>query len=186
LEVLLHEFAGSEQQLQSSRDLDPDASILLLIVRGLCHRICRKDIFGLYSKCKAETKNISALLTHLDKKYELRHMRCKNLMRHFIPSPYPGRIDTVPKIGDGATVDRLWDVERCPCLGSNDYHNKHDNIEIHAKVHKQMYANMDALGWLWDSIRIMVQNSERITIREAIGESPAYQFMVQNAGRYPQ
>jgi hypothetical protein len=38
-------------------------------------------------------------------------------------------------------------VERCLCLDCDYFHNKHHNIEIHAKVHKEIYANMEALGW---------------------------------------
>jgi hypothetical protein len=85
-------------------------------------------------------------LTHLDKKYELIDMCCKDLIRHFIHDLYPGRIDIVLKKGDGVTVDRLWDMEKCPCLGCDYFHSRHNNVEIYAKVHKEMYANMEALG----------------------------------------
>jgi hypothetical protein len=59
---------------------------------------------------------------------------------------YLRRIDIVLKIGDGVTVERPWDVERCLCLGCDYFHNKHHNVEIYAKAHKEMYANMQTLG----------------------------------------
>jgi hypothetical protein len=84
LEALMQECAGSEEQPQSSGNLGPDAPILLLIGRGLGHRICRKDLFGPYPKCKADIKNLLALSTHLDKKHELTDVHCRELMRYFI------------------------------------------------------------------------------------------------------
>jgi hypothetical protein len=85
-----------------------------LIIRGLCHPISRKELFSPYSRCKAGIKNVSALLTHLDKKHELTDMCCKELMRCFIYGLYPERIDIVLKTEDGITVNRLWDVKRRP------------------------------------------------------------------------
>jgi hypothetical protein len=79
-EALLHEFAGNIQQSQSSGDFGPDVPILPLIVRGLCHRICRMDLFCPYPRCKAEMKNVSALLMHLDKRHELADVCCKDLI----------------------------------------------------------------------------------------------------------
>jgi hypothetical protein len=61
-------------------------------------------------------------------------------------------------------VNRLWDVERCHCLGCDYFHNRHHNIETYAKVHKEMYVNMEALGWFWGTRRTMLQNDQRITI----------------------
>jgi hypothetical protein len=111
-------------------------------------------------------------LTHLDKKNKLTDVCCNKLIRHFIYGLSPGRIDVILKTGDGPTVNRLWDVERCPCMGYDYFHNRHHNTEIHAKVHKKMYANMEALGQFWGSIRTMLQKNQQATIREAIGESP--------------
>jgi hypothetical protein len=58
---------------------------------------------------------------------------------------YPGKIKIVLKTGNGITFDRLWDAERCPCLGCNDFYNRHLSIQIYAKMHEEMYANMEAL-----------------------------------------
>jgi hypothetical protein len=58
LEALVQEFAGNEQQPQSSVYLGPDVPILLLIIQGLCHRICKKDLFCPYPKCKAGIKSL--------------------------------------------------------------------------------------------------------------------------------
>jgi hypothetical protein len=77
-------------------------------------------------------------------------------MRHFIQSLYPGRIDVILKREDGVTINRLRDVERCPCLGCDSVHNKHNNVEMHAKVHKEMYANEEALQWFLSSIRAIL------------------------------
>jgi hypothetical protein len=76
----LQELSGNEQRPQNSGDLVPDASILLLIARGLCHRICRKDLFCPDPKCKAEVNSISGLLKHPDKKHELNDVHCKELV----------------------------------------------------------------------------------------------------------
>jgi hypothetical protein len=84
LEILRQEFAGSEQKPQSSGDIGPDALIQFLIVRGLCRRICRKELFCPYPKCKVGIKSISALLKYLDKKHELADVYYKDLMRYFI------------------------------------------------------------------------------------------------------
>jgi hypothetical protein len=43
-------------------------------------------------------------------------------------------------------ANRLWDVERYHCLSCSYFQNRHHNIEIYAKVHKEMYVNMEALG----------------------------------------
>jgi hypothetical protein len=118
----------------------------------LDHPICRKDTFRPYPKCKAEIKFVSVLLTHLDKKHELSHVCCKDRIRYFISGLHPGRIEVVPKTGDWITINRLWDVERCPCLSCDYFHNTYHNVEIHAKVHKEMHANMEVLGWFWGSI----------------------------------
>jgi hypothetical protein len=147
LESLVQQFMGSEQQPQSSGDFGPDASILLLIGRGLCHRICEKRLFCPYPRCKAEIKNVSALLTGLNKKYELADVCYKDLMRHFIQDLYPERIDIILKTGDGVTVDRPWDVKRCFSLGCYYFHNKHHNVEIHSKAHKERYANIQEMEW---------------------------------------
>jgi hypothetical protein len=80
LETLMQEFAGSEQRAQSSRDVGLDALILLLILRGLCDRICRKDLFCPSPRCNAEIKNISALLMHLEIKHELAEV-CRRDLR---------------------------------------------------------------------------------------------------------
>jgi hypothetical protein len=114
-------------------------------------------------------------LTYFHDKHELIDLYCRDLIRHFIYSLYPGRIDVVLKTGDGGTVNRLWDVERYPCVGCDYFHNRHHNVEIHAKVHKEMYVNAEALGWFYGSIRAMLQNNQRTTIREAIGEEQVSQ-----------
>jgi hypothetical protein len=146
LEALMQDCAESEQQPQNNRGLDPDALILPLIVRGLCHRICRKDLFCPYAKCKAGIKNSSALLTHLTKKHELVDVWCKDLMPHFIHGLSPRRIDIVLKTRHGVTVNKLWDMEMCPCLVCDCFYNRHHNVEVHGKAHKEMRANMEALG----------------------------------------
>jgi hypothetical protein len=124
----------------------------------------------LMSEVQSGDQRVSGLLRHLDKKHELTDVCCKDLMRHFIHGLYPGRINVVFKTGDRVTVSRLWDVERCPCLGCDYFHNRHYNAKIHAKRHKEMNVNMEALGWFWDSARTLLQKNWRITIREAIGE----------------
>jgi hypothetical protein len=43
-----------------------------------------------------------------------------------------------------------------------------------------MYANMQALGWFWGSIRKMIQANPATTIREAIGEESVFQFGAQD------
>jgi hypothetical protein len=48
---------------------------------------------------------------------------------------------------DGVIVDRLWNVERCPCLDCDSFHSRHCDVEIYAKVLKSMYANIEALEW---------------------------------------
>jgi hypothetical protein len=70
-----------------------------------------------------------------------------------------------------------------PCLGCDSFHKRDYNVEIHTKGHKEMYANIEALGQFWDSIRTMLENNQRIIILEAIGEGPMYQYMARNAGR---
>jgi hypothetical protein len=70
-------------------------------------------------------------------------------MRHFIHGRYPERIDVGLKIGDGVTVTRLWNVEKCSYLGCDYFHNRSHNVEIYAKGHKEMYAKMEALRWFW-------------------------------------
>jgi hypothetical protein len=107
LEMPLQEFGAREQEPQGSGDLGPDALVLFLTVRGFCHRICRKHLFVLYPKCKAEIKSISVRLTHLHKKPELTDVCCKDLMRHFIHSLCPRRIDGILKTGDGVIVNDL-------------------------------------------------------------------------------
>jgi hypothetical protein len=67
-------------------------------------------------------------------------------MRYFIHSLYPRRADIFLKTGDGVTVNKLWDVEKYPCLGSDEFRNRHHNVEIHARIYKDIYANMEALG----------------------------------------
>jgi hypothetical protein len=95
--------------------------------------------------CKAGVKNAFALLKHLDKNHELADVWCKDIVPHSRESLSPGRIDIVLKTGDGVTVNRLWDMERCSCLRCDSLHNRHYKVEIHPKVHKEMYANMKAL-----------------------------------------
>jgi hypothetical protein len=77
-------------------------------------------------------------------------------MGYFIHGLRPRRIDIVLKTGDGVTVDRPCDVERCPCLGCDYSHNKHHNIEIDAKGYKEMYGNMEAPGRFWGSRRTIL------------------------------
>jgi hypothetical protein len=146
LEAFLQEFARSDRLLQNSGHLAPDAPISLLIVRGFCHRICGKDLFCPYPRCKAEVKSISGIFTHLDKKHELPDVYCKYLRRHVIQGLYPGKVDVFLKTRDGVTVDRLWNVERCPCLGCDYFYNRYHKTEMDAKVRKGMYVNVEALG----------------------------------------
>jgi hypothetical protein len=104
-------------------------------------------------------------------------------MRYFRYDQYPRRTDIVLKTGDGVKVNRLWDVERCPYLGCDDVHNRHHNVKIHSKVHNEIDANMEALGWSCGSIKIMLQNNPPIRIREAIGEGPVYEYMAPECGK---
>jgi hypothetical protein len=46
-------------------------------------------------------------------------------------------------------VDRSWDVERGPCMGCDYFHDKYHSSETDAKRHKEMDANIQALGWFW-------------------------------------
>jgi hypothetical protein len=151
----MQECAGSEQRPLSSGDLGQDVPILFLIVQGLCDRICRKDLFCPSPKCTAEIKSVSGLSAHLDRKHELSDVCCKDLMRCFIHGLDPGRINVILKTREGLTVNRLCDVARCPCLGLHDFHNRHYNVESQSKVQKETYVNTEALGWFWDTIRII-------------------------------
>jgi hypothetical protein len=67
-------------------------------------------------------------------------------MQNFIYGLYPGRIDLIMKTGDGITVNKLWDVERYPCLGCHYFHNRYHNVEIFAEVDKEIHTNREALG----------------------------------------
>jgi hypothetical protein len=82
----MQEFAESEQRAHSSGDLDPNAPILLLIIRGLCSGICSQDLFCPYPKWKEEIKNVSALLTHLHKKDNLADV-CYRLIDKYMHQP---------------------------------------------------------------------------------------------------
>jgi hypothetical protein len=86
-------------------------------------------------------------LTYFDKKQELMDVYCKDFMRHFLHGIYGAGIDAVLNTADGVKVDRVWDVESCPRLGCDYFHNRYHNVERYAKVHKEMYASMEALGW---------------------------------------
>jgi hypothetical protein len=92
------------------------------------------------------TKNVFALLTHLDKKHELLDVCCKDFIGYFRHGLYPGRIDIVLKTGDRVTLNRLRQAKGSCCLGCDYFRNRHHNIEIHPKVHKEIYATMQALG----------------------------------------
>jgi hypothetical protein len=48
--------------------------------------------------------------------------------------------------GQREDAARQWDVERCPCLGCDYFHNKHYSIEGYAKKHEEMHANMKPVG----------------------------------------
>jgi hypothetical protein len=52
-------------------------------------------------------------------------------------------------MGDEAIPDRQWDVERCPGLGCDYFHEKRHSVQVQAKKHKEMDANIQALGWFW-------------------------------------
>jgi hypothetical protein len=84
LDALLPQFRKSDQKPQSREVPGPDAPIRVLIVRGLCYRIRRKDLFCPCPKSKAGIKSVPALLAHLGKKHELADVHCKDFMRHFI------------------------------------------------------------------------------------------------------
>jgi hypothetical protein len=48
---------------------------------------------------------------------------------------------------DGSTVDRQWNVERCPYPGCAYFQEKHHNLKTHIKTHEDLNQNMEALGW---------------------------------------
>jgi hypothetical protein len=111
----------------------------------MCDRTGRTDLFCLYLKGKSRIKSVSVLLMYLNKKHELADVYYTDPKRYFISGLYPGRINIVLKTGNGGTVDRLWDVERCACLCCDYVHNRQHNVERYAKVHKEMYPNMELL-----------------------------------------
>jgi hypothetical protein len=106
-------------------------------------------------EAQSEDQRLSGLLMQLNNKHELNDVCCKELMRHFIHDRCPGKIDVVLKTGYGVTIDRSCDVKKCPCVGCYYFHNRHQNVGIQAKVHKEMDANMEALRQSWDLIKMM-------------------------------
>jgi hypothetical protein len=77
--------------------------------------------------------------------------------------------------GDKKIADRQWDFERCPCVGRDYFYKRHHSAEAHAKKHKEMDANIQALARFSSSIRTMTKANAAVTIREAIGEDSVFQ-----------
>jgi hypothetical protein len=105
LEIFMREFA-QEVIHQRLDGLGPDDLVLFLIIQGLCHRICRSDLFCPDSNCQKKIKNNSGILTHLSKKHVLTGTSCKDLMQHFLEDLYPVKIDIKLMIGEGEDVNR--------------------------------------------------------------------------------
>jgi hypothetical protein len=148
-EALMGEFEDEEVH-QRLNGLGRDDPVLLRIAQGLCRRLCRSDLFCSDPNCKKEIKNNASLLTHLNKKHDVTGRCCKNRMRHFWEGMYPEKIHIKLMTGDGERAGRQagrqWDVQSSPCLECDPFHKRHDNVEVHAKKHEEMYANMQALG----------------------------------------
>jgi hypothetical protein len=105
LETLMREFA-QDLIYQELDDLGRDDPVLLLIIQGLCHQICRSDLFCPDPNCEKEIKKNLGLLKHPNKKHELTGTCCKDLMRYFLEDLYSVTIHIKLMTGNGENADR--------------------------------------------------------------------------------
>jgi hypothetical protein len=125
-------------------------------------------------------------LAHLGKKHELADVHCKDFMRHFIHGLSPKWIDIPMKTGDGVTVNRLWDVERYPCLGCDDFYNRRPNVEITPKSTRRCLGTWKH----WHGSGIQSEQSYKITsepqFKKRLEKAQCTSVWPPNAGRYSQ
>jgi hypothetical protein len=132
----MREFAR-EVVHQRFDELGPHDRVRRLILQELCHQICRSDLFCSDPKCKKEIKSNPAFVTHLNKKHDVTDTCCKDLMRHFLEGLYPARLHIKLMTADGENADRQCDVERCPCLACDYFHDKDHSVEVHPRKHAE-------------------------------------------------
>jgi hypothetical protein len=127
--------------------------------------------------------HVSRLMGHLRHGHEVREAYAHDLVQFFKGTILPGRLKFNLQRTNEAQVHGKRNVERCHSAGCRNLHAAHNRIERHSQKHSVMRANIQALAWLWDTIRTIIRERPRATIAEVLGEGEAYQCPVPQHGQ---
>jgi hypothetical protein len=135
LEKFLQDFADTPQIPRFEGDLSLDDPVLLLIAQARCERICRTELFCPFPECHEPIRSNGALSTHLNRKHDLPNQYCRDPMHHFLHRMCPTEIYVMLRTPGGETVDRRWDMERCPFLVCEYFQERRCCVEKHVLKH---------------------------------------------------
>jgi hypothetical protein len=149
--------------------------VLCLLAQGNLARITGSNTFCPYDGCTSQLKNVSNLMTHLRKHHSDPPESACDLIRFYLEklSGRPMKVKLRNKRNE--PVDLQWDIERCHNPKCEHCTKTHCHLETHLKVHPELLANIQTLGWFWGNMRTMIKNNPQLTIAEAIGSGKLYQ-----------
>jgi hypothetical protein len=182
LERFLGTMEGHELRPEEVRPMTLGDLILSILAQHKAYRICRTKMFCPVDDCTKRIANVSRLMGHLRRDHGVREEDTQDLVRLFIGTMLPGKLKVNLQRMNETQVRGEWNVERCHCTGCRHLHTVHNRIERYLQQHPNMWANIEALGWFWDTIRTIIREKPRVTIAEVLGEGDAYQCTVPQCG----
>jgi hypothetical protein len=118
-------------------------------------------------------------LEHGQRKEEITDM-----MYYFITRMLEEPIQAVLTNKRGEQVNKTWNSTRCHYPGCTYVHENTAAVDVHVKrAHKDMVANIRALGNFWAAVRTMVRKNRNTTIAEALREGKVWQSNAEGCGR---
>jgi hypothetical protein len=181
LEEFLERVRSCPIPRERRKDQTLDDPLLVVIVQNNCHRICRTVPFCPFPECTAKVKTVPGLMTHVKNKHDLRGeiVRSPDMVRFYIASMYPYVLETRLETMEGRRVERVWDLERCYFPNCGYIQERHHCVHNHVTKGHKNQANVEALGWFWGTLRAVVKEDPRITVREMLRDGEVYQCGAQ-------
>jgi hypothetical protein len=110
----------------------------------------------------------------------------QGLVLFIIGRRLPGRLKVNVERMNATQVPGEWNAERCLCPACRHLHAAHNRIERHLQQHADMWANIEALGWLGGIIRTIIRETPSATIADVLGEGEVHQCTVPQCGKIPE
>jgi hypothetical protein len=159
--------------------------LLVVLVQNRCDRICRDKIFCPHEGCLVKIRSVDKLMEHIKSSHKLHgeEVKCPDPIRYFIATMFEDILETTVWTEDGNRKSgEKFSIEKCYVSGCQYLHQTHASVRQHAAKQHKNNQDTNSLGWFWGTLRTIIRENPRITVREMFKDGMMYKCEMPRCG----